>query len=290
MADYMWWYYDAVIIALFVLCIWNGARKGVLNSLLGLGICVISLLISYFVSVPVSEYIYNQFFQERIQEYISSRPEINNFTNELHNKLESYGYDKFISSDVIDAVESGEIDSSSVYDIVQQQTGIDSDSVRSGVEEAITLAFEQSNLALPEWISESLTESTKNISDNMLKTATAVLSNDTTQLAINLESTYIQPAVCIILRIFSFGLLFLLISCLLRCIIKLLLSFGVDKTYSIIDIFVGGLIGAGKAMIYIWLVIKLVQFIVNQDSGLYPFFSDNIINKTVLFKALYQLL
>ncbi|MBQ8824814.1 MAG: hypothetical protein IJZ64_06240 [Ruminococcus sp.] len=290
MEDYMWWYYDAVIVALFVLCIWNGSRKGVLKSLLGLGVCVISLLISYFASAPVSEYVYNQFFQERIQEYISNKPEINNFTNELHSQLELYGYDKLISSDVIYAVESGEIDSASIYDSVQQQTGIDSNLVRSGVEGAITSAFEQSNLELPEWVLKSLTENTKDISDNILKTATVALSNDAEQLAINLESTYIQPAVCIILRIFSFGLLFLLISCLLRCIIKLLLSFGADKTYSIIDIFVGGLIGAGKAMIYVWLIIKLVQFIVNQDSGLYPFFSDNIINKTVLFKALYQLL
>ena len=60
----MWWYYDLVVIAVLVLCIWNRMRKGLSRSLMQLAATILSAVIAFAISQPLSEFCYTEFLEE----------------------------------------------------------------------------------------------------------------------------------------------------------------------------------------------------------------------------------
>lgn len=62
----MWWYYDLVVIAVLVLCVWNGMRKGVSRSLMQLAATILSAVIAFAISQPLAEFCYTEFLEKPV--------------------------------------------------------------------------------------------------------------------------------------------------------------------------------------------------------------------------------
>lgn len=56
-----WWLYDLVVLAIAILCIWNGVSGGALKSGSSLIIGIVSCIAGVFLSGPVSGMVYDAF-------------------------------------------------------------------------------------------------------------------------------------------------------------------------------------------------------------------------------------
>lgn len=68
-------FYDAAMLAVLVLIIWIGYRKGFVSMLLRTVGTVAAAVIAALASSPVSEWIYRSFFEARVTEYVSNQVE-----------------------------------------------------------------------------------------------------------------------------------------------------------------------------------------------------------------------
>lgn len=285
MGESQWWLYDLVVIAIAVLCIWNGAGRGILRSGGSLLIGIVSCLVSAFLSETISEMIYDNFVQDMMQSTITKRLSNADLSGNIRRELESRGiylpYDDAQIADMIDDIQD--------ENYVQQAAlifGIDKDQLEEMISESLDQAIEINDNILPEFVADSVDRSSKKISlESVADTAAAILRNDYSGASLEIEKNYIKPVVMGILK----TLIFILITVLLSSLLRLSLLVLPSKKESSMGKFIGAAFGAAKGIIYLYLIVLLVSGISSMQNGEYPFYSSKTINQTYLFRIFYDM-
>ncbi|MDE6020437.1 MAG: hypothetical protein K2H01_05500 [Ruminococcus sp.] len=285
MGESQWWLYDLVVIAIAVLCIWNGAGRGILRSGGSLLIGIVSCLVSAFLSETISEMIYDNFVQDMMQSTITKRLSNADLSGNIRRELESRGiylpYDDAQIADMIDDIQD--------ENYVQQAAlifGIDKDQLEEMISESLDQAIEINDNILPEFVADSVDRSSKKISlESVADTAAAILRNDYSGASLEIEKNYIKPVVMGILK----TLIFILITVLLSSLLRLSLLVLPSRKESSMGKFIGAAFGAAKGIIYLYLIVLLVSGISSMQNGEYPFYSSKTINQTYLFRIFYDM-
>lgn len=285
MGESQWWLYDLVVIAIAVLCIWNGAGMGILRSGGSLLIGIVSCLVSAFLSESIAEMVYDNFFQDTMQSTITKRLSNADLSGNIRHELESRGiylpYDDVQIADMIDDIHD--------ENYVQQAAaifGINKDQLEEMISESLGQAIEINDNILPEFVVDSVGSSRRNVSlESVADTAAAILRNDYSGASSKIEKNYVKPVVMGILK----TLIFILITALLSSLLKLALIVLPSRKESSIGKFIGAAFGAAKGIIYLYLIVLLVSGISSIQNGEYPFYSSKTINQTYLFRIFYDM-
>lgn len=286
MGGSQWWLYDLVVIAIGVLCIWNGASGGAQKALGGFIVSAASLIVAVLLSTPVSEAVYAGFFQDTCQELVEEKLDDADIAGNMRGALEAQGiYLPYENDELADMVEEF---SSNDEAIEQAATmlGIDADELESELGEALQAAATEHGDMLPEWAAKAVKDDEpKNTLKTVADTTASLLRNDNSAAAEGIESAYVKPAVLPFLKILSFAVISFLLSMLLRLFTAAIPGGNNGAAGTLI----GAAIGSVKMCVYLCLMILLVKSIVSMDDGSYPFFSNDTVDRTIIFGKLYDI-
>lgn len=281
-----WWLYDLVVIAVAVLCIWNGLSGGLLKSCGSLVVGVVSCIVAGWLSGSISEVVYDSFLKQSVQSTISEKLSEVDVTDNIRSELENNGIylslDDEQIADIIDGVRSED----SAMQQAAAMFGINTDEIDEKLEEAVNYAIETHGDIIPDWAEKTVSNGNGKIKiDSAADAAVAILRDDYTRASAEIENAYVRPAVISLLRTIVFICLAALLSSILRTVLLVLPS----KKNSTMGTVVGAAFGAAKAALYLYLLVLLVRCISSMQSGDYPFYSDKTINQTYLFRIFYDM-
>lgn len=286
MGEAQWWLYDLVVISIAVLCIWNGMNGGAFRSCGSLVIGIVSCLAASAFSGPVSELAYNAFFKESCQSVISHQLSKNDITGNIRAELENNGiYLPYDNEQIADILEGISTDDPAVQQAAAMY-GLSPSELESEIAGAIDYAIDTHDEIIPDWAADAVKKADGSIDvDAAADTAAAILRNDYNQASEQIERSYIKPAITGILKVISFTLIASVLAVVLRTAVLVLPS----KKDSYTGLVIGGILGAVKAGIYLYIMVLLVECISSMQNGNYPFYSQRTINQTYLFRIFFEM-
>lgn len=281
-----WWLYDLVVLAIAILCIWNGVSGGALKSGSSLIIGIVSCIAGVFLSGPVSGMVYDAFLKDTMQSTITKELSNTDITGNIRSELESNGiylpYDDSQIADMLDGISSDDQYMQQAANMI----GIDIDDLKEQIEESIGYAIETNDNIIPQWVSDSVKGSDGKVSISAAAgTASAILRDDYAGASQKIEENYVKPVITGVLKTVIFVLITAIFSAILRTVLIVL----PNRKGSIAGKFIGAAFGAAKAAIYLYLMVLLVSSISSMQNGMYPFYSKGTINQTYLFRIFYDM-
>lgn len=281
-----WWLYDLVVIAVAALCIWNGSGSGIIRSCGSLVIGIVSCLVASLLSGPVTDAVYDSFFKDSCQEVVTAEIEKYDIRDDVREKLSEFGitlpYEDAQIADFIDSMRSNDM----IIDVAALFCGVSPDEMKDKIGEAVAEAIESNDEYIPDWVERLIRKSDGSVDfDAALDTLTAILRNDYANASANIESVVIRPIITNIIRLIVFAIMAAAMSFALRAFL-LLLPKQRNTTYGMI---IGGAAGAARAVVYLFIIVKLVSGIVSMQSDQYPFYTNEAIDKTLLFHLFYNM-
>jgi uncharacterized membrane protein required for colicin V production len=279
-----WWIYDLVVLAIGILCVWNGFSNGIYRALGSFLIGVVSFLLASVIATPAAEMTYDMFFQQQCQHTVSENLQKVDMTSQLRNLLAQNGIslpysDEEIAQMIQDANEDG-----GTADQIAGYLGMDADSLKTKLGTAVIDAVNAQGDILPSWASTAMAQATTADAQNAVTEAAAsFFAEDYDAAAKSLEQAFVRPVVVTFLSALIFSVSAFLISLLLRVVI---LALPVRRD-SLWNRLLGGVLGLAKAGVYLCLMVLLVKCISSMQNGAYPFFSEETVNRTYIFRTLY---
>ncbi len=289
MEDWMnqtWWLYDLTVLAILVVCIWGGWRRGILRtviSLLGYGA---AMCLSNVLAEPAAEMVYDRWLDSYCTEFLSDQLASYHLSETLQNTLEAYG----VTLDQAQLQELAE-NADSATEQFCAAAGVSSDALDDGLLQDLNSSTFAAYTGLPTWMAQALlpTGSVYDNSDRLLETAAVLLADDTEASAQYLTENYIRSVVISFVKFIMFFIIFLLISVLLQVIIKWLSYVFRFDGMSLLNQILGAGLGGIEAVFFLLLMKTLTKWFVENGSDQLPFFQEAIIDQTVLFQLLYHL-
>lgn len=285
-----WWLYDLTVAAIVLLCVWGGWRRGLIRTvsvLLGYGAAA---LIAGFLARPAAEYVYDRWLAERCSAVLEQKLEAYHMDDTIQQAMRSFGVE--LEPDVLRAVaEEPDGAADTLYAAVSQKTGLPVNLIEAGLSQTIDSTAVQSYTGLPSWMTKALIPddlSSRDLQNRTIQTAALLLSGDSGRTAEVLTKQYLRPVILSPLKIFMFSLLFLLISMTLQVIIKWLTCLRRSDSGQMTDHVLGAAVGCVQMVLFLGLMLKLTQWLVAAGDGQQAFFNNTAIDKTILFRHLYE--
>ncbi len=285
-----WWLYDATVLAIVILCVWNGWQHGVKRALIRLVCYGVAWILAWTLSGSCTTYVYERWVAPSCEKKIAQELEQSNLQGTLQQALSSYGIS--LDSETLEQIaESPDGAAQTLYSAAAAETGIPASMIQQEVTQTVENAREKVYGNLPDWMETALTEadSTESLADETAQTAALLLTGDETKAAKALTEQYIKPTVIKMLKSFTFSTLFLLISFVLQGIIKIFFFVKANRITTF-DRLVGVTVGSVQAVVLLMMMGKFTSLLVTQGSDQIAFFNEAVIGKSVLFQMIYQVM
>lgn len=238
-----------------------------------------------------AEYVYDRWLAEPCAAILEQKMEQYHLADDLQQTLGNYGIqlDDAALQQIADNPDNA---SEELYSVVSQKTGLPAELVQQGLSQSIDSASSQLFTEMPSWMHEAILpqQSSQELQNRTVQAAAMVLSSNTSDAAKQLTKLYVRPVLIIMVKTFTFSVLFLLISVLIQGIIKGLSAFRRTEGIRLTDQVVGAGLGAVQAIFLLVLMVKLTGWIVEHGENQIAFFNQAEIQKSVLFQHLYQLM
>ena len=99
-----WWLYDLTVLAVLILCIWGGWRRGLISSVAGLLGYVAAALLAGVLAQPAAEYVYDRWLAEPCAAILEQKMEQYHLADFTLENLEIQAKENRFSEDMIDGV------------------------------------------------------------------------------------------------------------------------------------------------------------------------------------------
>ncbi len=285
-----WWLYDLTILAVLVLCIWGGWRRGLISSVTGLLGYGAAALLAGVLAQPAAGYVYDQWLEEPCVSVLEQKLETYHLADTIQQTLGSYGIqlDNAALQQITDHPDDA---ADQLYLAVSQKTGLPEELLKQSLSDSIDSAASQMFTGMPEWMTQAILpkQDTEQLQNRAVQSAALMLSSNTHDAAVQLTKLYIRPVLIQSIKTFTFSVLFLLISALIQGIIKGLHALRRTDDGHLTDQTIGAAVGAVQAIFLLVLMGKLTVWIVQHGDNQLAFFQETVIQKTVVFQYLYAL-
>lgn len=285
------WLYDLTVLAILILCVWGGWKRGLLRTIIGLAGYGLAALLSGFLAQPVSQWAYEKWVEQPCTQLLEQQLEKYDFAGTVRSALSSYGV-SLDAAQLQQIAQQPEHAADALCSAAAAQTGLPAEVIQQGLHQSLDSAAVSSYTRLPDWMTESLLPSdsgTEAAENRLAQTAAVLLTEDNAAAAQTLTELYVKPALLSMVKIFTFSALFLLISVALQVIIKGISYLCRSQSMVFWNQAAGAGIGCFQAVVFLFLMGKLTQWLTENSQGQIPFFRTADIEKTVLFQGIYQI-
>lgn len=288
-----WWLYDLTVIAIAVLCIWGGWKRGLLRTVAGLLGYVSAGLLAGLLAQPAAAYVYDRWVEPACTQVVEQQLAKYQMSDSLRGLLSNYGIQ--LDTGLLEQVASdSNTAADQLYGNLSSQTGVPAELLQSGVLIAVeSAATQMDDGSVPSWLPKALKTDSSDVTpkaqNRLARMAAALLSGDEAKAADMLVQEYVQPVTIRLVKIFMFSALFLLISVVLQGIIKGISYLRRVKEIRTSDQIAGAALGAVQMALFLGLMAKLTGWLVTAGNGTLPFFNGDAIAHTILFQRIFRI-
>lgn len=204
-------------------------------------------------------------------------------------KKDTYGI--VISEDKLKKVISSP---DTIYSIINGDDGsemLSSDEISLMISNSINDAIEESlKSVLPASSVDYMMNSLSSSSDNLYKTATILVTEDSKSSAEYIEETFIRPIVVYIIKMAIFFIVFFIVMIIVKLIAKSVENNNSSPTIAnVTDKVLGALLGIIEAIMLLILISILLKWIVTSNVTTSAILNNDVIQSTTIFKYIYNL-
>ncbi|MCC8110338.1 MAG: CvpA family protein [Ruminococcus sp.] len=279
-----WWFYDLVILAIFVLCIMSGMRRGFIRAIFGVVSYLVAVLISGIIAEPIAAAVYDGLLADSCSAWLEEELEDSNLSNTVQSAFSIYGItlDDAMLEEIVE-------DPDGATEQICEAAGIPTDLLEETILPSLNTAVSSAYVDLPDWMTDALLyeTDTTDSAEQLIQTAAVLLSEDSTDAAQSLSETYVRPAAISILKVFVFFVTFLLIFAVILVIIRMLFHATAGTGWESLNRLLGGALGCCQAILFLVLMRFLVKWLVTGGSNQLAFFNEDVIEQTILFRLFY---
>lgn len=296
-----WWFYDVAAAAIILVAVFLSARKPISKAIASLTALVLGLLVAMPASSSMADSIYKNTIRSSNIDKIQKTLEDETFTQKTKAYIENLGYKVVVKEEKLDNIFS-ELGSGSVtgdvysalYKYVNNINGKSVDT-----EEAFNEKMEE---GFAEMISDIVSE---NLSLNAAETAAAAVRENhesinellilsqqeyMTDAAEYIEDNYTATAYMDIVKLICFIILLFVIVIAVKFFVHAILGKESEFTQlSIGEHICGGIIGLFIGAFVVFIAAVAVRTYTIFGSGEMLFFNDEVIDKTLFFRYVYEL-
>ncbi len=287
------WFYDVMALAAVLVCLFFGAKKGLIRSGITLVGFLISLMLAFALGNSLSGSIYNgTIFNSNVRK-INQALEDDMFIIKFEEYIENLDYNVNVKRENLEKImESGENVDAQLYKYVNNINGrkvAEEDEFMNQIHEGYAAVTKDLvSRQLSKYAAESAAEKIRNSNESFDEFASLVISKDTTPASKYISKNYISDAYKTVIKLICFVTVF---------IIGILISLAVSKAFndsestkSIGSHVAGGIIGVIYGVVLVFVIAAFVRLNATMGSNEMLFFNNEAVENTIAFKYIYGLI
>lgn len=294
MGSQFWWFYDVIVVAVALVCIFIGSRKGVMKGVFGFVSVIIAAVLAYVISGAVGDTVSSGLVCESNAKKISESIDESTFMTKYINYLENMGYSVSIDENKLGAaLDKGEEMEEAVVFYLNSVNGHSLDKKEVLLEKM----HEGYGVILSDIVSKSLNEfaavKTKEIISEKPEMMTELIPMLRDEEQIYQASLYISknmaaPAYNIIGRLVSYLVIFAVIALGLLLGINAFFSHKEVDAIGVVSHVAGGIFGLFTAAGIVFAIAVWVRVSAITGNNEMLFFNNDVVEKSYLFKYFYD--
>ncbi len=294
MGSQFWWFYDVIVVAVALVCIFIGSRKGVMKGVFGFVSVIIAAVLAYVISGAVGDTVSSGLVCESNAKKISESIDESTFMTKYINYLENMGYSVSIDENKLGAaLDKGEEMEEAVVFYLNSVNGHSLDKKEVILEKM----HEGYGVILSDIVSKSLNEfaavKTKEIISEKPEMMTELIPmlRDEEQLyqaSLYISKNMAAPAYNIIGRLVSYLVIFAVIALGLLLGINAFFSHKEVDAIGVVSHVAGGIFGLFTAAGIVFAIAVWVRVSAITGNNEMLFFNNDVVEKSYLFKYFYD--
>lgn len=294
MGSQFWWFYDVIVVAVALVCIFIGSRKGVMKGVFGFVSVIIAAVLAYVISGAVGDTVSSGLVCESNAKKISESIDESTFMTKYINYLENMGYSVSIDENKLGAaLDKGEEMEEAVVFYLNSVNGHSLDKKEVLLEKM----HEGYGIILSDIVSKSLNEfaavKTKEIISEKPEMMTELIPmlRDEEQLyqaSLYISKNMAAPAYNIIGRLVSYLVIFAVIALGLLLGINAFFSHKEVDAIGVVSHVAGGIFGLFTAAGIVFAIAVWVRVSAITGNNEMLFFNNDVVEKSYLFKYFYD--
>lgn len=290
MGGNFWWVFDLIVIAVIILFIANGARKGFSKIIVAAVGCIVSFAAAWTLSEFAADTIYDNMLKEGNIEAVDKAIEEYNPEDVIKTIIESNELSGVLSNENIKTILESENSLDLLYQYANSQASniLDSkENFEASVINEFAKAFSsQVGAALPPYVAEGILGHLSNNEEMFLMTV-EMLMTDSDELPEYIEKNYIREPATKIVSCAVFLVVFFALMTVIIMVANKSEKFGLLNGYDRLDKFMGGVLGAVEGVAAIIVIAFIVKIIINMSESGTSFINLETVENTKLFKYFY---
>ncbi len=294
MGSQFWWFYDVIVVAVALVCIFIGSRKGVMKGVFGFVSVIIAAVLAYVISGAVGDTVSSGLVCESNAKKISESIDESTFMTKYINYLENMGYSVSIDESKLGAaLDKGEGMEEAVVFYLNSVNGHSLDKKEVLLEKM----HEGYGIILSDIVSKSLNEfaavKTKEIiseKPEMMEELIPMLRDEEQlfQASLYISKNMTAPAYNIIGRLVSYLVIFAVIALGLLLGINAFFSHKEVDAIGVVSHVAGGIFGLFTAAGIVFAIAVWVRVSAITGNNEMLFFNNDVVEKSYLFKYFYD--
>ena len=294
MGSQFWWFYDVIVVAVALVCIFIGSRKGVMKGVFGFVSVIIAAVLAFVISGAVGDTVSSGLVCESNAKKISESIDESTFMTKYINYLENMGYSVSIDESKLGAaLDKGEGMEEAVVFYLNSVNGHSLDKKEVLLEKM----HEGYGIILSDIVSKSLNEfaavKTKEIiseKPEMMEELIPMLRDEEQlfQASLYISKNMTAPAYNIIGRLVSYLVIFAVIALGLLLGINAFFSHKEVDAIGVVSHVAGGIFGLFTAAGIVFAIAVWVRVSAITGNNEMLFFNNDVVEKSYLFKYFYD--
>lgn len=295
MGTHLFWFYDAVVVALLLLNIYSGGKRGFLKSVVLILGFAASVLTAWIVSSAAAPAVYENFIQEKTTVLIEEQLKDIDIAGDLKKLFSREDDGVVFDENEMEAVlsdENGDV-VGSIQKLVSSKYA-DINLSREEIEEKLTGLFDnQVNErilgALPAYMKDPVASYLNN-SEAIMTDVFRALNGTSRSAAEYIEETFIRSGVITLIRLGIFLLVFSVVMLAMRVISTGTNIIKAIPIASSLNAFLGVLLGILQGAAVILIIAVVIKALICLTGDELIVINSQTIEETYLFKAFYKLI
>lgn len=291
MGTNFWWIYDLICIAVIVLCVYGGAKKGFSKIIIMVIGCVVSIFLAFTVSKHSSQFIYDKFIKESSIKAVSEMIEEYSPAASVKEVIESQDYGAVVEESKIKSILASEDSVERLYEYANQAAGSVVDTHENFVTTLTTgfteLFARQLGVKLPPYVTHELTDRISGNQELFVET-TEMLMKSPDKVPEYIEENFIRKPALKLIKAFVFIICYFIFMTIIRVVINRTFKFGLLNGFDRLDKAFGGILGLIQAAVVLVVLAVAVKILIHIAESSGSFISYETVEKTKLFRLIFD--
>ncbi len=291
MAAQLYWFYDALIIGIFLVFLYVGGRRGFMRSAIFVVLVALSIVVSWLGAEIASPIIYDNFIKEHITEALSKSSQQTNPTDIALEAITEGDYGIEMTGDELNGILSsaGDFFSNIAQEMKQNGAVSETEEIRTEVEDSMIekmLTSLLGDVVSKETLNEMLV-SIEGTTEGVSNVLTTFIGGNAEETARVTEERIAAPIIKGLLKILIWLVLVFIFQLIIRPVSD---SFKIVNKIPLIgpvNSLFGAILGAVEGIIFIYALSLAVKLAVYLTEGSLMFINNQTISQTYIFKYFY---